>query len=168
MFQPEQLVDLLDLGAVEKFASQATVAVKAAESENDSILSGKEIDPPAEWENLIIHYDIHLKKLQERQFKKTPPEIKSAFIAHLKATEMLMWMKINQNALFRQQVMARFPQFPVFFSVDKQTAMMLAGANMPAPGGAQPQDQGQSMSVSPPPRPDQERQDIQDAESFQP
>jgi hypothetical protein len=141
MLKDEQVVEMLDLGTSEAFVDRVTIAVKSAESENESMIMGQEVIEPKPWEDLINHYDIHLKALQERAFKEeVPSEYQNKLIEHLKATEYLMVEKAKRNGLFMQKLLMTFDQFPIFFAPDEQFAMMLRGPSMvpPPPGGAPP------------------------------
>lgn len=145
MLKDEQVVEMLDLGTSEAFIDRVTVAVKSAESENEAMLSGQGVIEPKPWEDLINHYDIHLKSLQERAFKEeVPSDYQNKLIEHVKATEYLMVEKAKRNGLFLQKLMMTFDQFPIFFAPDEQFAMMLRGpmgapppmgSGAPAPGG---------------------------------
>jgi hypothetical protein len=135
LFSQEQIVDMLDLAADEKFKDGATIAVKSAESENESMLSGKPIEEPKAWEDLLVHYEVHLKALQSRQYKDlVPSEYQSALMEHIEITEMLIWKKCKENPVFMQKMIALFPQFPNFFYVDDEFRMLMkSGGIMPAP-----------------------------------
>lgn len=137
MFRQEQIVDMLDLGSVESFKDKATVAVKSAESENDSMLNGEDVVEPKKWEDLVIHYDIHMKALQERSFKEeVPSDYQAKLILHITVTEMLIWERASKNSLFRQMVMTSLPQYPVFFKLDADSQMFMSGMMPQAPVSA--------------------------------
>jgi hypothetical protein len=132
LFREEQVVDMLDLGTIDSFKDKATVSVKCAESENDSILNNEPAAEPKEWEDLLIHYAIHVKALQERSFKEeVPGPAQAALIEHIKITEMLMWNRARTNGLFKQELLM-LDNFPIFFTLDEEMRMMVAG-NMPVP-----------------------------------
>jgi hypothetical protein len=139
----EQVIEMLDLGTDEAFKDIATIAVKSAESENESILSGEPVAEPKPWEDSLIHYEIHLQKLQERNFKEeVPSEAQAMLIEHLTITEMHMWQKASKNALFRQKLMMN-EHFPLFFKIPDDAAQMMAMGGMPPapePQGAAPQE----------------------------
>jgi len=146
MFTNGQIVEMLDLGTDEAFKDMASVAVRAADSENESMLRGEPTMEPKPWEDLITHWRIHLTSLQERQYKEEMPgEHRSQLINHIKITEMLMWKRMNENAVFRNKVMM-LEQFPVFFTMDPGSKQMLAGAPA-AQGGEIPMQEGAKPPV---------------------
>lgn len=125
MISQKQVVEMLDLGTDESFKDIVTIAVKSAESENESILAGEKVEEPKPYEDLLTHYDIHLQKLQERQFKEeVPSDRQQALIEHLTVTEYHMWVRAKKNALFRQKLMMN-DHFPLFFKVPSDELQML-------------------------------------------
>jgi hypothetical protein len=140
LFNNKQVIEMLDLGTDEAFKDKATTAIKAAESENESMLSGDPVEEPKPWEDLLAHYDVHLQKLQERTFKEeVPSEYQEELVKHLAITEMHMWNKATKNAAFRMKLMQN-EYFPLFFTLPEDAAQLFAtgGAPMPpdAPAGA--------------------------------
>lgn len=112
----ERVVSLLDLGQDKKFLNDATAAVDLAESENDEWLRSGKIDSPEKYEKHEIHYDVHLRLLNEEEFKyRMSKEQQQAFKDHVAATEMLMIEIAEKNPMYLQTIMTRFPQFPVIF-----------------------------------------------------
>ena len=132
-FTGEQVIDLLDLAQSEKFVDAATVAVRAAQAENEELLKvGQDAVPeellsPREYENHILHWREHTRAVQEYSFKfQTPPEAQDRLINHIRATEMLMIDQAAKNPLFEQEV-SKLAMFPMFFN-----AQPPAPAPMPA------------------------------------
>lgn len=130
------VLDLLDLAQDQKFRDKATVSVKAAESENDDFFEGREVTEPKPWEDLLIHYEIHMRDIQERTFKDdTDPANQARLQAHIMGTEMLMLDKASKNPLFRQKLL-EIDSYPVFFTLpDGFTLDMFMTAPVP---GQQP------------------------------
>ena len=113
----EQIVEYLDIGKADEVVSAITVAVRAAESENEDILSGKgdSVEDPMEWEDSITHWRVHTKKIQDRTFKEeVPPEIREQLIEHIAITEFQMVQKAKENPLF-QAKLAQLDLFPIFY-----------------------------------------------------
>ena len=111
---------MLGLGDLDEFMDAATVAIKAAQYENNAMLKGKPIAEPKAWEDLINHYMEHIKPIQERTFKdKIPEENQKVFSEHIKVTEMLMWDKAKKNPMFRNKLMA-IDYFPIFFTIPQE------------------------------------------------
>jgi hypothetical protein len=136
LFQREQVIDMLDLATDKAFVDQATVSVKSAEYENEMILSGKEVPEPEEYEDLIIHWSIHVKELQSRTYRdEAPNEIKEKLKEHIMVTEMLMWKRAGKNALFRQKILT-LDSYPIFFTLDESSAMVMSSGGMPPEMGA--------------------------------
>lgn len=151
LLKDEQVIDMLDLGTSEAFIDSATVAIKSAESENAAMLAGEEVVEPKPWEDLIVHYDIHIKALQERAFKEeVPSEYQRELVEHIQATEYLMVEKANRSGIFKTLIMQRFPQFPIFFTPDEMFMAQLKGGPIePPPSSPKPQAPGQGGIVPP-------------------
>lgn len=135
LFTPERWAELLEFGAVEKMHTLITEAINAAESEEEDILEGIEVEEPKEWEDQILHLRSHYKRMQSRYFKEeVPPEVRSEFIEHVKITEMLAAEKASKNPLFASKL-AQLDNFPVFWnapvpmSAEQSTAMVEGQAN---------------------------------------
>lgn len=90
------VIDALDLAQPERYISYATVAVRKAEAENDRMLSEQPIQEPKPYEDLIAHWQSHMKVIQSTRFEDVPEEVQRRFIEHLMATEFLMWEKTTQ------------------------------------------------------------------------
>lgn len=116
-FPPEQIAEMLDLGQSEKMMDLAAMAARAAEDENEIILDGSGVPDPQMFENLIVHWRVHLSAIQDIGFKtKSAPKIQEAMKDHIMATEMLMDQMSKKNPTFQQQLLLDCPQFPVFFN----------------------------------------------------
>jgi len=110
----ERWVDLLDLGNTDKMNSLITVAVRAAESENEDILAGRPVADPEEFEDHINHWKCHLKAIQERTFKEDSPlKNRQELLDHLAVHEYLMVEKAKTSPLF-QAKLAELTMFPIF------------------------------------------------------
>jgi hypothetical protein len=123
IFKTPQIIDMLALGNDKGFKDQATIAVKTAEYENQSMLSGEMTDEPKDWEDHLTHYDIHVKALQSTEIKGAPPEIIQALCDHIQITEMLMWKRAKINPLFAQKL-NMIDCFPIFFALTEEEVMM--------------------------------------------
>ncbi len=113
-----QVLDMLDFAQPEKFMDYATVSVRAAEAENEEMIEGaKKINDPQDYEDHIMHWQIHAKQMREWSFKnQTAPEIQEFLKLHVTATEMLMLEKGKQNPAYMEQIMA-LQGFPIFMAV---------------------------------------------------
>lgn len=139
----ERWIDLLEFGNDEKMTSLITEALRAAESENESMLAGETVGDPEVWEDLITHWRVHTMEIQKRSFKEdTPPAIRDTFIHHIKMTEFLIDQKMQQNPLFESQV-AQLAQYPLFYkpqnmprSAQDQMVQKQGDANLGVPSGA--------------------------------
>jgi len=144
-FKPELLsderwVDLLEFGSDDKMNSLITVAIRAAESENEDILSGEQVGPAEEWEDHIVHWDVHIKAVQTRFFKEeVPEEIRHVMIDHIELHEFNMIERMKLNPTFEAQL-ASMPMFPMFYkdgprprTMEQQMAEAQAIAAAPAP-----------------------------------
>jgi hypothetical protein len=112
----ERWIELLDLGADKKAISLITVAVDAAEKENDLASKGKQIEDPEEWEDHIVHWRTHVKFLQSPTFKKLDDDTKDILIEHIKITEFLMYNKMLENPTFEMKL-AALDLYPIFYKI---------------------------------------------------
>lgn len=115
LIQNELFIDMLGLSHSEKFTNAITAAVNAAEAENQDLLDGIEIQPPERYEDLITHWDTHRIPIQSLDFKMAPEETRSAFIAHIMATEKLMFEQAAESPAFQQRLTA-LKQFPMMYT----------------------------------------------------
>jgi hypothetical protein len=114
MLQPERWADLLELGEDRKAISLIAEATRAADAENEDLLSGRKVSSPMEYEDHIQHWSSHAARVQERTFKEdTPPDIQDVFLEHLFETEVLMLDKAANNPEF-QAKLATLKLFPIF------------------------------------------------------
>lgn len=137
MLSPERWTELLDLANVEKMNTLITEAVRASDSENEDMMSGRKVQMPEEYENHILHWEAHAKIMQSRQFKEeADPQIRAAFKDHVYWTEEAMIDKFKQNPEFEAKV-ATLLLFPLFQhegyvaprSMEQQMAMVQGQAN---------------------------------------
>ena len=125
IFTRQKTISMLGLGDLQEFMDASTMAIRAAQSENNAILRGKPVQEPKEWEDHINHYLEHVKAIQQRSFKEKSPEAhQMAFALHIKITEMLMWQRARQNPLFRSKVMA-IEYFPIFFTIPAEELLAI-------------------------------------------
>lgn len=111
----EVFIDMLGLSSSEKFQNSITAAVNSAEAENEDMFNGEHVDPPARYEDLIVHWDTHRIPLQSQEYKVAPENIKMLFEMHVTATEKLMFEQAAESETFAAR-MAQLKQFPIFFS----------------------------------------------------
>lgn len=150
----EQVTEMLDLTASERFKDIVTRSVKCAESENNDFVAGKPVSPPDETEDLVTHWKIHSQQFQGRDWKElTPPANKQQALTHFMTTEYLMFEKAyglqnsigmpikTGNPMFAQRLMIECPDFPMIL----QTPIPLAlgpTSNSAIAGGPAPQATG--------------------------
>lgn len=155
----EQIVELLDIGSDQEFYNAVTAAVRAAEAENEAFLNGDKVAPPAQWEDLIMHWNAHAKLMQEYSFKKnTPPEIVKAVEDHMLATEMMMADKASKSQAFAQ-ALSTLVNFPMVYELPPPPPVMGPQPPLgapPMPGDQGIPQQGMPASESQPPMPFQE------------
>ncbi len=119
----DQVLHMLDISSSEKFMNVATVSVRAAEAENEMLMSAKndkQVNPPSDEEDHIEHWKIHTRQMREWQFKNmTPPEISERFKDHVLATEMLIAKKMLTNPVYAKMVEEIAMQgFPLLFQIE--------------------------------------------------
>ena len=114
MLSPERWSDLLELGEDKKAMSLIAEATRAADSENEDLLSGNDVRPPEDWEDHIQHWESHVSRMQERSFKEdVDSEYQSRFREHVYWTEELMLEKSRTNPEFQARL-ATLKLFPLF------------------------------------------------------
>lgn len=114
MLPPERWADILELGEDRKAISLISEATRAADSENEDILAGREVSSPQEWEDHIQHWQAHTAVVQQRTFKEdTPVDIQDLMLNHIFETEVLMMEKGAGNPEFQAQL-ATLKLFPIF------------------------------------------------------
>lgn len=112
---PEQAIELLDLGSVDKVTTLLVEAVRSSESENEDLLAGKPVADPEEFEDQLVHWRVHTKAMQARSFKEeVPPEMRETLKEHVSIHEFIMIQKAKENPLF-QAKLAELSQFPMFY-----------------------------------------------------
>lgn len=115
MIGDESFLDMLGLSHSKKFMNAITAAVSSAEAENQDMMGGKEILEPTRFEDLVSHWETHRIPMQTLDFKQSPPEVQDIFIAHVAATEKLMFEQASENPLFGQKL-ENLRQFPMFYT----------------------------------------------------
>lgn len=111
----EVFMDMLGLSHSKKFMNAITAAISSAEAENQDMMSGQEVLPPSRFEDLIAHWDTHRIPMQTLDFKQSPLEVQDLFIAHVAATEKLMFEQAAENPMFVQRLES-LKQFPMFYT----------------------------------------------------
>ena len=146
----DQILEMTGLGQGEKFYDIGAAAARAAEQENEDICDGKGQIEPAEYEDHITHWRIHVQSLQAVGFKqKAPPEVQQQMILHIMAHEYMMMDQSVKSPAFAQMVMA-LPQFPVFADIPPAPpAPMLP----PLEGTPEPSGPMAEAAPQPPPGP---------------
>jgi hypothetical protein len=121
----EMVLDMLQIGDSDKFFDKSTVAVKAAAAENETLLGGQDIEDPAPYENLLVHWSSHVLEMQSRGYKAALPEIvREKFEVHLGGTELLMMKAARKNSAFALELV-KLPSFPLFLEISEQDAVLL-------------------------------------------
>ncbi len=129
----EMVLDMLQIGDSDKFFDKTTVAVKAAQAENESLLEGADVEDPTAYEGLTIHWNSHVLEMQSRGFKTALPQSsREKFEVHLQATEYLMLMAARKNPAFAIELI-KLPNFPLFFEISEQDAVLLDRARTGQP-----------------------------------
>jgi hypothetical protein len=111
----EVFMDMLGLSHSKKFQNAITAAVSTAECENQDMMSGKPVLPPARFEDLIAHWDAHRIPMQTLDFKQSPLEVQELFVGHVAATEKLMFEQAAENPMFGDRL-GQLRQFPMFYT----------------------------------------------------
>lgn len=112
---PEQVMDMFDLAQNKKFIKEGTLSLRAAEAENEMVLSGKKIGAPENYEDQLVHWKTHVRKMREWSFKnRTPAETRKALEEHVMAHEYLIMQMAAKDPTI-MQVLSTLPGFPLFY-----------------------------------------------------
>jgi hypothetical protein len=141
IIQDELFIDVLGLSHSEKFTNAITNAISTAEAENEDMLNGVSVALPARYEDLITHWDSHRIPMQTLDFKVAPRKIQDLFVAHVTATEKLMYEVARESPMFANR-MSNLKQFPLFY-----TPTPINAPQEPVLGGGN--DNGGEMGVAP-------------------
>jgi hypothetical protein len=106
-FSTQQILDLLDLGSVDKLYNLGTKSLRAAESIIQDLLMGNPVPEPEGYEDLMTYWQTFSTYIQDRTFKEAvKPENKQAVLDYLLAIEALMAEKAEKNQAFAQMVLS--------------------------------------------------------------
>jgi hypothetical protein len=134
----DEALEMIGFGQADKFISINTVNIRSAEAENDEILRAGKTSGPELWEEHIVHYRIHVRKLSESDMKDgTVPKAKVAAIKdHVATHEMLMMEIALKNPAYHLTIMQNFPAFPMFMPTSLPALPVMQAT--PSPEGVNP------------------------------
>jgi hypothetical protein len=143
----ERFADWMQWGDDGKILDAATKSQRAAEAENEAMLSGEEVPEPASYEQSIVHWTTHVKELQDYSFKvDVPVEIQDRFIAHVTATEADMMAAAYKNPRFAMELV-KISQWPLFIEISPEDRLILDSARTGNPLGLVQMEQLQLMGM---------------------
>jgi hypothetical protein len=120
LMEDEQLIDILELGAVDKMTSIITESLRSAERENENFFQDVEVKEPAPYEQHITHWKTHVQKLQSLNIKNhADPKQISGLEEHIWGTEFLMFEKSQLNPTFQAEL-ANLSLFPIYYIPGKK------------------------------------------------
>lgn len=115
IFRKEEIIEMLELGNDDYFKDRATVAVDAANTALQALLEGEQVAPPDITDDLLVHYNVFTKAVQQFSFKnKTETPKKEMVKAYIKALEALMFERAKLNMKFAMEL-ANLNNFPMLF-----------------------------------------------------
>lgn len=140
MLPREQVAEMTGLSQGDKFLDIAGRAARAAEDENEHMSEGAGQMEPAEWEDHIAHWKIHVQEMQPMGFKtKAGPQILNDFVAHITAHEMFMMDQAKKNPTYSQLLLA-LSGFPMFMEPEPQPVVdPVTGLPIPGTEGLPPE-----------------------------
>lgn len=123
MLSGPEWLHFMGLSDDEAVIDSVTDAIQAAESENEDLLNGQPVKPPEDYEDLIVHYRVHVRGMQKRYFKEEAPEsVIVAYKKHVYETEEAIIERMQISPTFSSQV-ATIPFFPIFKHANYQPPM---------------------------------------------
>jgi len=136
IFRKEEIVQMLDLGNDDYFKDRATVAVDAANTAFDAILEGEFIEPPRITDELLVHYAVFTKGIQQFSFKeKVDENIQQQVGSYIKALELLMWERCRINMKFCATVL-ELDNYPMYFKPSMPISKIMALHQLDLQGSA--------------------------------
>lgn len=137
LFTREQVLRMIEVADSDEFFEMATAAADCAESENEDLFEGLGAMPPSKEQAHLVHWAVHFQFLQSREFndvKGLPPEVKEAFIGHLRTHEMFMYDLAMKSLTFAQYLM-ELPYYPAVFELgaNATVAQLILLHQMPPP-----------------------------------
>ena len=134
----EQVMDMLDLANEQKYYDITTQAVRAAEYEIELMNDGVQVEFPQKYEALLVHWDVHSRYLQTRQFKESPEDIKELHLNHMLVTEAMIYEKafIEQNPAFQQKLLM-YENYPLVFEMPRAEPQAAGAVQQGAGTGAE-------------------------------
>ena len=146
IFRKEEVIEMLDLGTEEHFQNSATVAVNSARTNLQNILEGEDVPEPQQYDELLVHYSIFCKALQETTFKTTvPEETQGKIIVYITVLESLMFERCKKNMKFLMEL-ADLSNYPIFFTPETTVAALVAMNQQMMAGGGMAPEQGADTS----------------------
>lgn len=121
LFTREQVLRMIEVADTEAFFEFATAAADRAESENEDMFEGVQVQAPERQQAHLVDWNIHFQFLQSREFTDVngvPPEVRKAFLEHLMAHEMFMYELAAKSLSFAQILMENL-YFPAVFEIGK-------------------------------------------------
>jgi hypothetical protein len=147
LFPKEHILDMLELGNLEQYYDYATVALEAAQRENEILAEGGVVADPVQWEDSVVHWFEHVKFMQSASFKEDiTPAIRTNFLMHLQATEGYIIQMLVSNPVFQQKFMTEHPAFPLVTPPEVYAKAMMV-AQQALAGGVSPQEQAPNQGV---------------------
>jgi hypothetical protein len=142
IFTKEEVTQMLDLGNDDYFKDRATVAVDAANTAFDALLQGDEINPPEPYDELLVHYSVFTKGVQQFSFKeKVDESTREKVKLHISALEMLMFERCKTNMKFCAAVLD-IEIYPILFKTPMPLTKVMALHQQDAMGAQPPQGAG--------------------------
>jgi len=142
IFRKEEVIEMLDLGTEDHFQNSATVAVNAARTNLQTILEGGDAPEPQQYDELLVHYSVFGKALQETTFKTTvEDEVQAKIIVYVTVLESLMFERCKKNVKFLMEV-SNLSNYPMFFTPETTVAALVAVNQQMMAAAAQGPEQG--------------------------
>jgi hypothetical protein len=153
----DSVLNMLDIASSEKFINVSTVSVRAAEAENEILMSEnstRKVSPPSDEEDHVQHWKCHVRKMREWSFKnQVPKDIQERFKEHVMAHEMMMSKKGLTNPAYGQSLQpVMLEGFPLLFQAQDSDVLSEPDPldDMSADLGAlPPQDPGLPYNMPP-------------------
>lgn len=148
LFTREQILGMIEVGDIDAFFEQGAGPAEAAASENEDMFEGKDVPAPKSFQAHLVHWNVHFKWIQSREFTDTdgvPEDVKEKTLLHFATHERMLYEKALKN-LQLATVLSQNQYFPAEFVLGQedmplsQVVMLLSQPPMPPmPMGVPPE-----------------------------
>lgn len=110
----ELMIDMLDSGRFNQYTEFGGATVETTMSQISDLIAGKDVEPPGEYEDLVLKWKIVVGTMRKRAFLSYSKQVKEGFKDMLLTIETLLMQK-QPNEILGQQI-NMLSGFPVYWT----------------------------------------------------